>query len=153
MKKALFSLLFIALAAVGFAQQTEAELVRSAFRLEKKAAVAEFIGLSNDEAAKFWPIYEKYETKRVNSVGTPRFALISEYVKKMDKMDETSADNLVKQSIAIQKKEVAIREKYYAMVKKAVSTEVAVKFYQVEDVIAVGTRMELYEQIPMFQSK
>ena len=137
----------------GYAQKTETELVRSAFRLEKKAMVAEFLQLKNDDAGKFWPIYEKYEQERVASVGTRRVNLIETYVKKYETMDDASMDALVKESSSIQKKEVAIREKYYEMVKKAISTSIAARFYQIEDAISVGVRMELYDAIPMLQKK
>jgi Spy/CpxP family protein refolding chaperone len=135
-----------------YAQHTETELVRSVFKLEKKAMVAEFLKLSNDDAAKFWPIYEKYEAER-STLGSRRIALIDTYATKYEAMDDASADALVKESASIQKKEVVLREKYYAQVRKAVSTGVAARFYQIEDAINVGVRMELYEQIPMLQGK
>ena len=39
------------------AQQTETELVRTAFRLEKKEEVAKFMQLTESDAKKFWPIF------------------------------------------------------------------------------------------------
>ncbi len=152
MKKLIFTISLIFGCAMVFAQATETELVRSAFKLEKKALVAEFLQLTNDDAAKFWPIYEKYEQERT-VFGTRRINLITNYINKYDKMDDASADALVKESAAIQKKEVALREKYYNSVKKSISVSVAARFYQIEDVINVGTRMELYGELPLLQGK
>lgn len=152
MKKSILTIAAIFFCAVAFAQATETELVRSAFKLEKKAAVAEFLQLSDADAAKFWPIYEKYEQERT-VVGTRRIQLIESYVDKYLTMDEASVDKLVKESASIQKKEIALREKYYELVKKNISTSVASRFYQVEDVINVTVRMKLYEELPMLNKK
>jgi hypothetical protein len=135
-----------------FAQETETELVRSAFRLEKKAVVAEFLQLSNDNAAKFWPIYEKYEQERA-SIGARRIKLIDTYTDKYETMDDASADALVKESATIQKKEVALREKYYETLKKSMGTAIAARFYQIEDAINVAVRMQLYNELPLLQKK
>ena len=148
MKKLLATLAIMFFCVSVFAQQTETELIRSAFKLEKKAVVAEFLQLSNDDATKFWPIYEKYEQDR-SALGTRRIKLIESYVEKYDKMDDASTNDLVKESASIQKKEVALRQKYYGSVKKSISTSVAARFYQVEDVINVAIRMSLYSKLPL----
>jgi hypothetical protein len=153
MKKIIITLSFLALCMVAFAQKTETELVRSAFRLDKKAVVAEFLQLSDADAGKFWPIYEKYEQERVASVGDRRLQLIENYANKYETMDDASADKMVSESAIIQKKEIAVREKYYGMVKKSVGIGIAARFYQIEDVISVATRMQLYNAMPLLQKK
>lgn len=153
MKKIIITLSFVTLCMAAFAQATETELVRSAFRLDKKAVVAEFLQLSDADAGKFWPIYEKYEQERVASVGDRRYQLLEKYANKYESMDDASADKLVSESAAIQKKEISVREKYYGMVKKSVGIGVASRFYQVEDVISVATRMQLYNSLPLLQKK
>jgi hypothetical protein len=153
MKKIIYAIALSVFSMSAYAQHTETELVRSAFRLEKKAVVADFLQLSDADAGKFWPIYEKYEQERVSSVGNRRVQLIEDYVKKYETMTDVTADKMVNESSAIQKKEVALREKYYGMVKKGVSGTVAARFYQIEDVISVATRMQLYDQLPMLQKK
>ncbi len=153
MKKIIITLSFLTLCLSAFAQATETELVRSAFRLEKKAVVAEFLQLSDADAGKFWPIYEKYEQERLASVGNRRVQLIENYAKKYETMDDASADKMVSESASIQKKEVAVREKYYNTVKKSVGVGIAARFYQIEDVISVATRMQLYNAMPLLQKK
>lgn len=152
MKKGIITLSIIFICAFAHAQKTEIELVRSAFRLEKKAIVAEFLKLSEEDAGKFWPIYEKYEQDRA-AIGTRRINLVETYIDKYETMDDATADALVKESGAIQKKEIALREKYYGTVKKSISISVASRFYQIEDAINVGTRMELYSEIPLLDKK
>ena len=132
------------------AQRTETELLRSAWKLEKKALVADFMKLTDSDGEKFWPIYNKYEEER-NAFGTRRIKLIENYMAKYETMDEKTMEELVKESTAIQRKELSLREKYYAIMKKSVSITVAARFYQIEDAINVTIRAELYDQLPLYE--
>lgn len=152
MKKVIITLIAVFACSFAFSQNTETELVRSAFRLEKKAMVAEFLALDDADAAKFWPIYEKYEQERAE-VGTRRINNIETYAKKYENMDDATADALVKESVSIQKKELAIREKYYGIVKKNISTLTAARFYQIEDAIHTGVLNELNNLVPLLGKK
>ena len=131
------------------AQKTEAELVRSAFQLEKKALVADYLQMSNDEAEKFWPIYNQYEAQRIDAF-TRRLKLVEAYLFNIEKgIAEVHADEMVKESAAIQKKELEVRQKYYKLIKKSISLPLAARFYQVEDAINVAVRNELYGNLPV----
>jgi hypothetical protein len=130
-----------------YAQHTETELVRSAFKLEKKAKVADFMQLPDSSAKKFWPIYNQYEVER-SSIGDRRIKLLEQYAKVYKKLDAVSAEKLWKESAAIQKSEVALREKYAGIMKKNISGTVALNFYMVEDYIATMVKGELYNSIP-----
>ena len=145
----LFSLLACSFAS---AQNTELELLRSAFRLEKKAMVAEFLALGEEEAAKFWPIYERYEQERAD-LGARRIKNIEAYAEKYESMDDVTADALVKESLAVQKKELSLRDKYYGIVKKSISTLTAARFYQIEDAIYAGVLNELNNQVPLLEKR
>lgn len=152
MKKGIITLLGVMVCLFAQAQNTEMELIRSAFRLEKKAMVAEFLELDNAESDKFWPIYEKYEQERAEA-GTRRIKNIEAYAKKYENMDEATAEALVKESISIQKKELELRNKYYGIVKKELSVTTAARFYQIEDFIYIGLLNELNNQIPLLLKK
>ena len=149
MKKILSTLAFVCLLSGVYAQQhTEIEMIRSAYKLEKKGIVSEFMALSNDDAAKFWPIYEKYEQER-SAIGDRRVKLITDYVNDRHKSGIKNADAMVKESADIQRKEVDLREKYYKQVKTAVSLNAALDFFQIEDAIATTVKMKLWEEMPL----
>ena len=147
--KTLFSMIALCAFATGlYAQKhTEIEMIRSVYQLEKKAVVADFMKLSNDDAAKFWPIYEKYEKERT-ALGDRKVKVITDYVNERQK-ELKNADSMVKESADIQRGEVSLREKYYKDVKEAISLKAAIDFYQVEDVIATAVRMKIWEEMPM----
>ena len=130
-----------------FAQMhTEIELIRSTYKLEKKAVVADYLKLTNEDAEKFWPIYNKYEEERV-AIGDRRIKLITDYVNDKHKGSVTDADAMVKESAEIQKKDTDLRAKYYAQVKTGVNQAVAINFYQIEDMIATAVKSELYKEL------
>lgn len=147
MKKIIAIVSFVCFMNGVYAQQhTEIELIRSQYKLEKKEVVANYLTLSNDNAAKFWPIYEKYETER-RALGDRKIKLITDYVNDHHVGNVKNADAMVKESAELQRKEVSLREKYYGLVKTGVSPEVAVNFYQIEDVIATALKMKLWEEL------
>jgi hypothetical protein len=130
-----------------FAQQhTEIELMRSTFKLEKKAVVADYLQLSNEDAGKFWPFYEKYEQERT-TLGDRRIKLMTDYVNDKHVGNVKNADGMVKEATDIQKKEAALREKYYNQIKTGVSPAVAINFYQIESAISVTVLAELWKEL------
>jgi hypothetical protein len=147
MKKIISIVSFMFIIGGVFAQQhTEIELIRSQYKLDKKAVVSDYLKLSNDDAAKFWPVYNEYEAERTK-IGDRRIKLITDYVNDKHKGDVKSADAMVKESAEIQRMETSLREKYYNKLKTTVSPEVAVNFYQIEDVIATAVKMELWKEL------
>jgi hypothetical protein len=147
MKKLIAIVAFVFALGGAYAQQhTEIELIRSQFKLEKKAVVADYLKMSNEDAGKFWPIYEKYEIER-SSLGDRRIKLITQYVNDAHVGNVKNADAMVKESAEIQTKEIGLREKYYGLVKTGVSPDLAIKFYQIEDVISTAVKMQLWEEL------
>jgi hypothetical protein len=130
-----------------FAQHTETELVRSAFKLDKKAKVADFMQLPDSSAAKFWPIYNRYETER-SAIGDRKIKLLDQYAAAYKKMDAATAEKLWKESASIQKAEAGLREKYAGIIKKQISGSAALNFYMIEDYINTAVKLELYNSIP-----
>jgi hypothetical protein len=147
MKKFISLALFVFVVNVMYAQQhTEIELIRSTYNLEKKAVVSDFLKLSNEDAAKFWPVYNQYEAERI-AIGDRRIKLITDYVNEKHMGNVKNADTMVKESADIQRKEAGLREKYYAKVKTTVNPDVAINFYQIEDAIAATVKAELWKEL------
>ena len=149
-KKILIPVILVFACMFSYAQQTEIELVRSAFKLDKKAAVASFMQLPDSSATKFWPIYNKYETES-SAIGDRRIKLLEKYASVYQKLDKVTAEKLWKESAAIQKSEVGLREKYADIVKRDISATVALNFYMAEDYIATAIKYKLYSDIPAIQ--
>jgi len=126
---------------------SEMELVKSLFNMEKKIIVTEFMALNDDDAAKFWPIYNNYESDK-NEIANRRWALLKEYAAEYQNLSSEKIDEIMKESFSIQKKDLAIKKKYYNNIKKNLSAQKAASFYQLEEYIQTNVRLELLEAIP-----
>ena len=148
MKKMIITVsIFVLGCAMLYAQHTETELIRSAFKLEKKAKVAAFMQLNDSAAQVFWPIYNQYETDR-SSIGDRRVKLLDRYAGAYKNMDAATAEKLWKESASIQKAEVSLREKYAGIIRKKLSAGAALDFFMVEDYINTAIKLELFDAIP-----
>lgn len=148
MQKNLFVFLMLMLAGIpSFAQSTEIELIRTAFRLDKKEKVADFLDLPDSIAGKFWPIYNQYEIERT-PVMDRRIKMLEQYAGQFGNLDNDLAAKLWKESTAIQRAESSLREKYANIIKAKISHVVALDFYMIEDYIATGVKLGLYNTIP-----
>ncbi len=148
MLKTVLSLLLVALIGVpALPQATEVELVRTAFKLDKKEKVADFMNLPDSTAKKFWPLYNQYETERT-ALGDRRVKMLEEYATNFENLTPGVAQKLWKESALLQKSETTLREKYANLIRTKISSKVALNFYMIEDYIATAVKHELYNSIP-----
>lgn len=102
MKKTFLTLALAAFAFSGICQSNkeEVDLVQSAFGMEKKAMVAEFIKLEGTQKDAFWVAYDEYETKR-KELGKKRIDLLNKYAANYATLDDASTDQIVKEMISL----------------------------------------------------
>src|SRR5215472_6775365 len=74
------------------------QLWRQDIRAQRKKIVAANMPLTETEATKFWPLYDRYvaETVKINDA---RFALIKEYAQNYSNMTDAQADDFIKRWI------------------------------------------------------
>ncbi len=148
MKKILVILL-VTLTFGTYAQtRSELELIKDVFKVEKKAVVADFLKLTDDQAAKFWPIYDKYEAER-GGIATMRVDNITNYVNEYLTLTDEQADVLAKKKIEIETKTLALKKKYYKIVGKELGALKAASFMQLEEYIALAIDATLYDNLPL----
>lgn len=126
----------------------EVELVQSAFGMEKKAMVAEFVKVDASQKDAFWKLYDEYETAR-KDLGKKRIDLLNQYADNYDKMTNEFADSWTKQVLDVSKKTDALLVTYYNKVKKVTNPVVALQFWQVEGYILTGIRLMILEELPL----
>ena len=59
-------------------QRVRAKRLLNAIRANRKALVAVNLKLTDDEAAKFWPVYDRYQ-KDLNAIGDRLLGVIQDY--------------------------------------------------------------------------
>jgi hypothetical protein len=142
---------FFALVLLSSFAQTNKEdidLVQAIYGKEKKAIVYNFI-VPTDDAKKtaFQGLYDAYETER-KSLGQKRIALLEKYASVYGNMDDKATDDVMMQTMELQKKVDGIITTYYDKIKKSVGLKEAGQFYQIESYLLSATRIYILGNIP-----
>lgn len=147
MKKHLLALLLLFGTATFVQAQTELDILRKLFQVEKKAALADFLQLTEAQGTEFWMVYAEYEEQR-SSLGQKRIQLIEDYARNYTSMSAEKADELVKQSVSLAKQRAKLRQQYYKKSKKLLGSVKAAAFLQFETYVDHAIALEISNQIP-----
>jgi len=135
-------------------QPTEATLdaLIDAIRANRRAMVAINLQLTEEEAGKFWPAYDRYQGE-INKVGDRFVALIEEYTNNFQTLSNDKAMEIVKEYLAIETKRVGIRSAYLADFAKALPGRKVARFYQIENKMDAIIRYDLASTIPVIDKQ
>jgi len=124
------------------------QLMRQDIRSERKKIVASNMPLTETEATKFWPLYDRYigETIKVNDV---RYGLIKEYAKSYDSMTDEQADSFIKRWLALDQDNTQLRLKFIPEFEKVISHKKTAMFFQIDRRIAMMIELQLASQVPL----
>lgn len=130
----------------------EIDLIQSAFGMEKKAMVAEFVKVDAAQKDAFWALYDEYETAR-KDLGKKRIDLLNNYAENYDKLTDELADSWTKEVLSLTKTTDKLLVTYYNKIKKATNAVVALQWWQVEGYILSGIRFSILESVPFPEKK
>ena len=124
------------------------DLMRKDIRSERKKVVAANMPLTETEATKFWPVYDRYigETIKVNDV---RFALLKEYAKNYNSGTEEQADSFIKRWLALDRDNTELRLKYIPEFEKVISHKKTAMFFQIDRRVSMMIELQLASQVPV----
>lgn len=123
----------------------ETDLYQSVFGMEKKAIVADFIGVESSNP--FWGLYDEYETKR-KELGRRRLGALVNYVENYDSLENAQYDEVVTDMISLRNKTDKLMDQYYKKIKKASGSKVAAQFFQLEGYFLTQIRAAIFDEIP-----
>jgi hypothetical protein len=126
------------------------ELLRSDLRSQKVAIITDIMRFSEDEDAKFWPVYREYETE-LSAVNDDRIALIKEYAEAYGNITDAIADRLARGALDLEARRNAVKAKYYEKFKTALSAKTAARFLQVENQILLILDLQIAASLPIAQ--
>jgi len=130
------------------AQENLMEMLRSDVRAEAQQIMTVAMQLSNDEAAKFWPVYREYELERARW-GDRRIALIRAFAEQYDMMSDQAAGNLAEELFGLLDDRLALYKSYYGRFAEVVSPSVAARFIQVERQLNMIIDLQLAQEMPL----
>ena len=126
------------------------QLLRADLSTKKEQIIRETMELNDQQAPIFWPIYRQYQAEQSKLI-TDKLAIVTDYVNNFSTMTDEKADQLAQQTIQLDQKRMALREKYYATMKKALSPVVAVRFFQVEHQLQLIVDLQIAANLPIIE--
>jgi hypothetical protein len=123
-------------------------LLRSDLRSSKAGVVEQVMLLNESEGAKFWPIYREYEAELIK-LWDDKLAVIRDYVARYDQLTEKEANDIAEKAFALEIRKTELKRKYFPRVAKALSSQSAVRFFQVENQLLMLIDLQVASLLPI----
>jgi hypothetical protein len=134
----------------GLAADTNLTLLLDAIRANRKALIAANLNLTDQEAAKFWPVYDRYQ-KEINALQDRLVAVIQDYIANFSDLSNDKAMKLVNEYLSIEADRVKVRQSYVDEFAKTMPGRKVARFYQIENKMDAVTRYDLAATIPVVE--
>lgn len=128
----------------------EIDLLRKDIRSQKKQLIAANLQLTEDEALKFWPVYDQYTADLVKT-HNDKYALLKEYAQSYNNMTDAQADDWVKRLLKVDSDVAALRLRYQPNFRKVLPAKKAALYQQVERTAQMLIDVQLSSQVPLVQ--
>jgi len=130
--------------------QAYVELLRSDLKRQKEQIVKETMQLDEKQATLFWPLYREYDAA-LTKLGDEKLAIIQDYANNFTTMTNEKADQLAQRVMALDDQRLAVRKKYYDLMKKSLPATLAVRFFQVENQIQMLVDLQIASNLPIVE--
>jgi hypothetical protein len=124
------------------------DILIDTIRANRKALVAVNLGLTPEEATRFWPLYDRYQ-QEMNAIGDRFAAVIEEYTANFRDLSNDKAMKLMQDYLAVEADRVKVRRSYLGEFAKILPGRTVARFYQIENKMDTVLRYELAAAIPV----
>jgi hypothetical protein len=149
MKKLILTLSFIVIGGASheLVAQDAMDVYRAVFQIEKKDALSNLLKLNPEEGTTFWPIYTEYESARTE-LADQRIAIINRYAEEYDGLSDETADELAKETLALNRDRMKLLRKYYKKAKREIGGKKAASCVQFELYVMNSIGVEIGNNLP-----
>ncbi|HEY6375289.1 MAG TPA: hypothetical protein VIX90_07160 [Edaphobacter sp.] len=128
----------------------DVDLLRKDIRSQKKQIIAANLQLTDQEAVKFWPVYDQYTAELVK-INDAKYDAIKQYAANYDTLTDDKALALTRQLLGVDQQVAQLRLKYVPLFSKVVSGKKTALFFQLDRRLVMLIDLQLAAQIPMVQ--
>ena len=136
------------------ASAPSADEVVSKYRTEMQTSRADIVAknltLSAEQAAKFWPVFDKYQ-KEQNAIIDANLKAITKYVESFNTLDDAGALGYINAHLDRDAKMTALRKKWLGEFQKVLPTKLAVRAIQIDRRLSLTAQMDIASQLPLVQ--
>jgi hypothetical protein len=132
----------------GEAAKANLDILLDSIRANKKALVAANLSLTDEEAARFWPLYDRYQ-EELNTVQDRAVKIIQDYTASFHDLSNEKAMKLADDWLSAEGDRVKVRRTYLDQFAKVIPGRKVVRFYQIENKMDALLRYDLAGGIPV----
>ena len=124
------------------------QLMRQDIRSDRKKIIAANLPLTEAEAVKFWPVYDRYVAEHSKIYDT-RYALIKNYAQNYNTLTDEQARSLMTGWIATEEDMAHLRLKWIPEFEKVISPKKTAMLYQIDRRLGYMLELQLSSQVPL----
>ena len=132
----------------GIAVDRDLALLRRDLRTEKKKIIAANMPLTEAEATKFWPVYDKYAAEMSKSYDE-FYAVVRDYAENQKTLTDAQASAMLKRWSAAQVSVAQTRQKYVPLIEKVLPGKKAAYFFQVDRRLYAALDLRVTSEVPL----
>jgi hypothetical protein len=128
------------------------DLLRKDIRSQRKQLIAGNLKLTDQEATKFWPVYDQYVSELI-TINDRKFALIQQYADSYGTLTNEQSLSFVRRWLDADIEIAQLRQKYVPIVSKVLDGRKSATFFQLDRRIAMMIELQLSSRMPLVQSQ
>jgi Spy/CpxP family protein refolding chaperone len=128
------------------------ELLRKDLRSQKKQIVAANLKLTDDQATKFWPVYDQYIAEQTR-IHDQKYAVIKEFATSWGTISDEKAEDLTTRALGVDNEVAQLRIKYMPNFAKVLPGKQVATFFQIDRRLQMMVDLQLMSQLPLVQSQ
>jgi hypothetical protein len=151
MSRPLLVLTWLAALAAPVSAQTlydDLQVLRAQVLADRKAVVADNLGLTAEESAPFWETWERYQAK-VNEVRRARLDLVLDFVESRETMSDDEAIAMLERAIEVKRAFADLEAKWVKEFRQVLPARKVARYFQIENKIDALINVELAAQVPL----
>ncbi len=139
-------------AATAGLSEAEIATLRADLKADKRQVTKETLKLTDAEAAKFWPVYDRYAAD-LSKINDSKYGLIKEYTEKFGKYSDAEATSFIKRWLDVDTRAAKLRASYVPAVSKVLPGIKAATFFQIDRRLNMLLNLSLASQLPILQEQ
>lgn len=128
------------------------ESLREELRSSRKQIMAATLTLTDAEATRFWPVYDRYAAERT-AIKDEQYKLLTEYVNTYGKYDDKGAMSFIDRWLEQDTRLAALRAKYVPAVGKVLPGVKAATFFQIDRRLSMAIDLKLASMLPILETQ
>ncbi len=138
------------LCAAGASAAEDLAQLRERMKVNKHLVVSSYLLLSSEEETRFWPLYDAYQ-RELDAIDERYRILIRIYADAIsaDRLPDTRATELLRQQLAIDADEIALRQRHLPLVQQVLPAKTAIRYLQLEGKLRAAVRADLAATVPL----